>query len=129
MNLDQGSQVIDILGFARRRGKLVAIVAGTVLHVTYWVAMALPNLYESSSTILVEPQTVDDQLVSSGVEKSDLNERLGLMTADILSRARLSAIIDKFDLYEDEKEDMERAEVVDYMRAFVGVEQRLVALQ
>ena len=122
MNLDQGSQVIDILGFARRRGKLVAIVAGTILLVTYWVAMALPNLYESSSTILVEPQTVDDQLVSSGVEKSDLNERLGLMTADILSRARLSAIIDKFDLYEDEKEDMERAEVVDYMRAFVGVE-------
>ena len=122
MNLDQGSQVIDILGFARRRGKLVAFVAGAILLVTYWVAMALPNLYTSSSTILVEPQTVDDQLVSSGVEKSDLNERLGLMTADILSRTRLSTIIDDFKLYEDEKEDMERAEVVEHMRGFVGVE-------
>lgn len=122
MNLDQGSQVIDILGFARRRGKRVAVVAGAVLLATYWIAMALPNMYTSSSTILVEPQTVDDELVRSGVEKSDLNKRLGLMTADILSRTRLSKIIDDFNLYEDEKGDMERAEVVEYMRGFVNVE-------
>ncbi len=122
MNLDQGSQVIDILGFARRRGKLVAIVAGAFLLVTYWVAMALPNLYSSSATILVEPQSVDEQLVESGVRDTDLNERLGLMTADILSRTRLSSIIDEFKLYEDEWDDMERAEVVRYMQGFVGVE-------
>lgn len=122
MNLEQGTQVIDLLGFARRRGKLVASVAGGFLLVTYWVAMALPNLYTSSSTVLVEPQSVDDQLVNSGVRESDLNERLGLMTADILSRARLSKIITDFDLYPDEREDMERAEVIEYMRGFVNVE-------
>jgi len=122
MNLEQGTQVIDLLGFARRRGKLVAIVAGAFLLVVYWVAMALPNLYSSSSTVLVEPQSVDEQLVNSGVRKSDLNERLGLMTAEILSRARLSSIIDEFKLYEDEWDDMERAEVVEYMRGFVRVE-------
>lgn len=124
MNLDQGSQVIDILGFARRRGKLVAIVAGAFLLVTYWVAMALPNLYSSSATILVEPQSVDEQLVESGVRDTELNERLGLMTADILSRTRLSKIIDDFKLYDDEWfiKKMQRAEVVDYMRGFVSVE-------
>lgn len=122
MNLDQGTQVIDLLGFARRRGKLVAVIAGAFLLVTYWVAMALPNLYSSSSTILVEPQSVDDKLVNSGVRESDLNERLGLMTADILSRTRLSGIIDKFKLYEDEWDEMERAEIVEHMRGFVRVE-------
>jgi succinoglycan biosynthesis transport protein ExoP len=122
MNLEQGAQVIDLLGFARRRGKLVALVAGGFLLVTYWVAMALPNLYSSSSTILVEPQSVDDKLVDSGVRESDLNERLGLMTAEILSRARLSSIIDDFNLYEDERDDMERAEIVDHMRGYVRVE-------
>lgn len=124
MNLDQGAQVIDILGFARRRGKLVAIVAGAFLLVTYWVAMALPNLYSSSATILVEPQSVDEELVNSGVRDTELNERLGLMTADILSRAQLSSIIDDFTLYDDEwsLRKMERAEVVEHMRGFVSVE-------
>lgn len=122
MNLEQGSQVIDLLGFARRRGKLVAAIAGSFLLVIYWVMMALPNLYTSSATILVEPQSVDEQLVNSGVRDSDLNERLGLMTAEILSRARLSTIIDEFELYEDEWDEMERGEVVDYMRGFVSVE-------
>jgi polysaccharide chain length determinant protein (PEP-CTERM system associated) len=84
--------------------------------------MALPNLYSSSSTILVEPQSVDDKLVDSGVAERDLNERLGLMTAEILSRARLSSIVEDFGLYKDEREDMERAELVDYMRGFVSVE-------
>jgi polysaccharide biosynthesis transport protein len=129
MNLEQGTQVIDLLGFARRRGKLAAVVAGVFLLVTYWVAMALPNLYSSAATILVEPQTVDEQLVSSGVRASDLNERLGLMTAEILSRTRLSKIIDDYKLYEDEWDEMERAEVVEHMRDFVSVEPVLNQLE
>ena len=32
MNLEQGAQVADIFGIARRRGKLIATVAGAVTH-------------------------------------------------------------------------------------------------
>jgi len=122
MNLDQGIQVIDLFGLARRRGKLMAIAAGAVILVTFWISMALPNLYISSAMILVEPQSVDENLVDSGVLKSDLSDRLGLMTAEILSRARLSKIITEMDLYQDEHDDMQRFEVVDLMRSFVTVE-------
>lgn len=122
MNLDQGMQVIDLFGLARRRGKLMAIASGVVILVTFWVSMALPNRYLSAAMILVEPQSVDESLVDSGVRKSDLSDRLGLMTAQILSRTRLSQIITEFDLYEDEHEDMQRFEVVDLMRTFVSVE-------
>ena len=66
--------------------------------------MALPNEYESSSTILVEPQSVPKELVEAGVPDSDLNPRLHLMTAQILSRARLSRIIDELGLYKEETE-------------------------
>ena len=121
MNLEQGIQVIDLFGLARRRGKQIAMIAGGVILVTFWVAMALPNLYTSSSMILVEPQSVDEKLVDSGVRQSDLNERLGLMTAEILSRSRLSKIITDMNLYEDESADMQRAEVVDLMRSFISV--------
>ncbi len=121
MNLDQGTQLIDFFGLASRRGKLIATIAGGVILVTFWVVMALPNLYTSSAMVLVEPQSVDEELINSGVRKSDLNERLGLMTAEILSRQRLSTIITNMDLYQDEREDLERSEVVDLMRSYISV--------
>ncbi len=123
MNIEQGNgnQVLDLLGFLRRRGKFVAIVAGGIILLTFWLTMALPNLYTSSAMILVEPQSVDEDLVNSGVRESDLNERLGLMTAEILSRIRLSKIIDDMNLYEDESEDLQRIEVVDLMRSYISV--------
>jgi polysaccharide chain length determinant protein (PEP-CTERM system associated) len=121
MNLEQGVQVIDLFGLMRRRGKLLAVIAGGVILVTFWVAMALPNLYTSSAMILVEPQSVDEDLVNSGVRQSDLNERLGLMTAEILSRARLSKIITEMKLYENESKELQRQEVVALMRSFVQV--------
>lgn len=123
MNIEQGNgnQVIDLFGFLRRRGKFVAIVAGAIILLTFWLTMALPNLYTSSAMILVEPQSVDEDLVNSGVRESDLNERLGLMTAEILSRIRLSKIIDDMNLYEKESEDLQRIEVVDLMRSYISV--------
>ena len=121
MNLDEGNQVIDLFGLARRRGKLIALISGFVILVTFWISMALPNLYTSSAMILVEPQSVDEDLVNSGVRQSDLNERLGLMTAEILSRARLSKIISDMNLYEKEKSSMERLEIVQLMRSYVDV--------
>ena len=93
MNLEQGINTFDLFGFVRRRGKLIAIAAGGVILVTFWITMALPNLYESAAVILVEPQSVDEKLVDSGVRDGDLNEKLDLMSAEILSRSRLSKII------------------------------------
>ncbi|MBB84313.1 MAG: hypothetical protein CL931_10935 [Deltaproteobacteria bacterium] len=123
MNLEQGneSQFIDPLGFLRRQGKFVAMISGGIILLTFWITMALPNLYTSAAMILVEPQSVDEELVNSGVRESDLNERLGLMTTEILSRVRLSKIIDDMDLYAEESEDMQRIEVVDFMRSFINV--------
>mgnify|MGYP001216259425 FL=1 len=129
MNLDQNPQVIDLPGLSRRRGKLIALVAGSVILATFWISMALPNLYTSSAMILVEPQSVDENLVNSGVRQSDLNERLGIMTAEMLSRARLSAIIEKFELYRDESEEMQRSEIIELMRSYISVEPVLSELE
>lgn len=121
MDGQQGNQPVDIFGGLRRRAKLMATVAGVVVLAVYWIAMALPNEYSSYATILVEPQSIDEMLVRSGVRTSDLTERLGIMTARILSRQRLSKMIDKFDLYPDESKRMERQEVIDIMRSDVSV--------
>jgi polysaccharide chain length determinant protein (PEP-CTERM system associated) len=121
MNVDGDFQLDDFVGIARRRGKLVALTALSILLIAYWVAMALPNVYTSYATVLVEPQSVDQELVRAGVQSSDINERLHIMSAQILSRPRLSAIIDKVGLYKQESTYMLREEVIDLMRSRIRV--------
>ena len=129
MNTQPNAQMPDIGGMVRRRIK-VMLSAGTVAFlVLYWIAMALPNEYSSYATILVEPQSIDEALISAGVRESDLKERLGIMTAEILSRPRLSRMIDEFDLYPEESEYLQRSEVIDIMRSHVMVEPVLSALE
>jgi len=122
MNVDGGIQINDIGGILRRRGAVAAATALGVFLLIYWIAMALPNVYTSYSTVLVEPQSVKKELVEAGVNESDLNQRLHLMTAQILARPRLSRIIDEFGLYSEESEYMLREEVIDLMRSEIRVE-------
>ena len=129
MNSQQAPQIPDIIGTLRRRAKLMAMVAGAIFLAAYWIAMGLPNEYSSYATILVEPQAVDEGLVSAGVRESDLKERLGIMTAEILSRPRLSRLIDEFDLYPEESARLQRSEVIDIMRRDVAVQPVLSALE
>jgi polysaccharide chain length determinant protein (PEP-CTERM system associated) len=121
MNVEGGIQLADLWSIARRRAKLMAVTALGVALVIYWIAMALPNQYESYGTVLVTPQSVDPALVAAGIPESDLNNRLYLMTAEILSRGRLSKIISDFDLYIDESDYMVRDEIIDLMRDRVEV--------
>ncbi len=120
MDLEPGLQ-IDLLGALRRRAMLGALVAGGVFLLSYWVAMALPNRYESYATLLVEPQSVSDILVEAGAPETEVNSRLHIMTAQILSRPRLSRIIDELNLYQEESLTVSREDVIDLMRSRIRV--------
>jgi polysaccharide chain length determinant protein (PEP-CTERM system associated) len=122
MNVESGIQFGELIAIARRRAKAVVGVALAVSLAGYWITMALPNEYESSATVLVEPQSVDPKLVEAGVAASDLNQRLGIMTSQILSRSRLSRIIDDLELYKSEYDRMVRQEIIDLMRSNISVE-------
>ena len=122
MNLESGLQLSDLRGIARRRGRVVLLVALVTALAAYWVAMALPNEYESYATVLVEPQSVDPGLVEAGVPQSDLNRRLHLMAAQILSRPRLSRAIDELGLYQEESKYLLREEIINLMRDQIRVE-------
>ncbi|MDP6981339.1 MAG: hypothetical protein QF570_22485 [Myxococcota bacterium] len=120
MTNESGIQ-IDLLGGLKRRGYMASVIAGAVALVVYWIAMALPNEYTASAILLVEPQTVNERLVEAGAARVDLNERLNLMTAEILSRTRLSRIIEELQLYREKSKTMTRQEIVDQMREQVSV--------
>jgi polysaccharide chain length determinant protein (PEP-CTERM system associated) len=122
MNLSEGIQPKDIGAMLRRRAAPAAALAGAVFLLSVVVAALLPNEYEAWTTLLVSPQTVSKKLVEPGVEDSELNQRLHLMTMQILSRGRLSKIIDDLGLYPEESEEMTREEVIELMRDQIRVE-------
>ncbi len=57
MNVEGGIQLADLWGIARRRAKLVAAMSIGIALAFYWIAMALPNQYQSYASVLVTPQT------------------------------------------------------------------------
>jgi polysaccharide chain length determinant protein (PEP-CTERM system associated) len=122
MNIDGGLQISDLGGILRRRAKVVGATTLVIALASYWIAMALPNVYTSFATVLVEPQAVDPDLVKAGVAQSDINQRLHLMAAQILARPRLSKIIDDLGLYKEESKYLLRQELIDLMRNDVRVE-------
>ena len=122
MQLEDGLQLSDILSILRRRLPLIGAIAGAVFLIAIVIAAVLPNRYDAWTTLLVEPQTISERLIEAGVAESDLNSRLHLMTMQILSRSRLSRIIDEFELYPEESEEMTRQDVISLMRSHVRVE-------
>ena len=129
MNVESGIQIGDLLAIARRRAGVVFGVALAISLIGYWITMSLPNEYQSYATVLVEPQSVAPELVAAGVAKSNLNQRLGIMTAQILSRPRLSRIVDELELYGAESKYMVRSSIIDVMRAKIRVEPVAPAIQ
>lgn len=88
---------------------------------TVIIAYRLPDVYTSETLILVDPQKVPESYVKPTVT-GDVRNRLGTLSQQILSTTRLQQIIDKFNLYPDErKTGMAREDVITMMRSDISV--------
>jgi polysaccharide chain length determinant protein (PEP-CTERM system associated) len=105
----------DFLWVAWSRKWFIVIPALLTLAGTYIWANTLPNRYRSMVTILVVPQKVPESYVRPTVTAS-LAERLQTIQSEILSRTRLERIIDEFNLYREERQEMIMEDVVNLMR-------------
>lgn len=126
---EQQFRLEDVKGMLRRRGRILAATAGSAVLLAILIAALLPNRYVASTTLLVEPQSVSKRLVEGGLEEADLMGRLHLLTMQILSRDRLSRVIQDLDLYSEESKRMTREEVIEYMRSQIWVEPVLPELE
>ena len=81
-----------------RRKILIICVWGVVLLLSAYTAAILPNVYQSSSLILIVPQRVPSSFVTSTIT-TDLGERMQSIIQEILSRTQLAKIVHEFNLY------------------------------
>ncbi len=87
-----------VLGILRRRWSLGIAAASVALTIVLSVMLSLPHLYTARATILVEGQQIPQDYVRTTVTMG-LERRLRILSQEILSREKLSELVDKFDLY------------------------------
>ena len=78
-------------------------------------------VYQSTGTIMVESQQIPDNFVQSTVT-SYADERIGVITQRVMIRENLLRIIDKFNLFGNDRRSIPASALVERMRSMVGVE-------
>ena len=91
------SLALRVLEVARRRKLIAAAAFTTVLAAAVSFAMYLPDLYRATALVLVE-RTISESIVRTPVS-GELESRLYVIKQEILSRDRLTNLIDRFNLY------------------------------
>ena len=106
------------------RRKWLAIVAFAVPFSAAASAIVfIPNIYQSSATVLVERQQVPEALVRPTVT-SELETRLRTISQEILSRSRLQALITRYGLYANLRKTEPDEVVVERMRGDIWLDLR-----
>ncbi len=86
---------------------------------TFFYAQSLPNIYQSETVIMVDPQKVPESYVKSTVT-GDIRNRLGTLSQQILSATRLQKIIDTLNLYPEERKTLAREDLITKMRSEIS---------
>lgn len=110
----------DYLSMVRRRLWWIVVPAVVGCAIAFGVSFVLPARYTSQTLVLVEHQKVPEAYVKS-VVTDQLNQRLGTMKEQVLSRTRLQPLIERFGLYRDEMGKTPTEDLVDRMRAAISV--------
>jgi protein tyrosine kinase modulator len=104
-----------------RRKWLATLMFAGPFAVTMTFAMALPDLYRSSATLLVERPEVSETFVKSSVT-SEQETRLHTISQEILSRSQLQELVIQFDLYPEIRKRVTTEEVIERMRRDIRME-------
>jgi protein tyrosine kinase modulator len=104
----------------RRRKLLAGAVFGATLASALSFAVYLPDLYRATAVVLVE-RPVPESFVRPAVT-GELESRLHVIKQEILSRTRLTALIDRFDLYPDLRKRYPLDTALDQMRHDMEIE-------
>jgi polysaccharide biosynthesis transport protein len=112
-----------------RRRKWVAILA-FLAPLVAGVSLVVfpPNIYRSAATVLAERQQVPEFFVRATVT-SAIDTRIQAISQEVLSRARLGALINQFNLYPDLRQRVPLDRLVEQMRRDIKLELKSMELK
>ena len=107
------------LRIARRRAVWAVMVFTVVLASTTAFALYLPNLFRASAVVLVERRLQD---VLRPAATDEVESRLHVIKQEVLSRARLTELINRFNLYADLRNRGDMDAALEQVRRDIRVE-------
>ena len=120
----QGSSNVDIRQYffiLRRHWASAIAVFLVVLAVGVAYCLFWPKQYSATAKVVVQPQKVPDQLVKATIT-SRIEERLQIITQQVLSSSRLKELVDRFDLYPGQKDKIAPSDLTDMMRENISIQ-------
>lgn len=110
----------DYANVLKRHWMLIATGFVVILSIAVLVIIALPSVYESKGTILIESQQISKDFVQ-GAAATYADERIEVIKQRVLTRENLYKIIEKHGLYKESRKSMTSSEVIDSMRKNIAV--------
>ncbi|HEY0006307.1 MAG TPA: GNVR domain-containing protein [Pyrinomonadaceae bacterium] len=105
-----------------KRKWLIILPAIAITLAIAWVVWRLPNVYESTTLLIVKPPTIPNAIVPT-LSDVDLSLRINNIGQVVASRSSLEPLILKYDLYQVERRSNEPMElIVERMRNDISVE-------
>ncbi|MFH1060912.1 MAG: Wzz/FepE/Etk N-terminal domain-containing protein [Pseudomonadota bacterium] len=117
------SNAIDIrkyLFILKRNWVLSSATFLTALTIGVLYCLLWPPMYQASCLVLVQSQKVPTNLVQALVT-TQIQERLQIITQQVLSRTRLTEVIERFNLYPKVRDKMTPDQLAQYMRKDVSI--------
>lgn len=112
----------EYLQILKRRKWLIILPVIAVATAVSYVVYKLPDVYESSTLIVVKPSTLPQSTIPTQTEDT-LTRQLSSISQVVNSRSSLEPLVDKYQLYLRERQrGMTMEEVIDTMRRDIHVE-------
>lgn len=117
---DEVKSLNDYISIGWRRRYYILIPFLLVMSAVIATVLVLPPIYSSTGTILVESQQISKALVQSTVSGL-AEERIQMISQQIMSSNQLLEIVDKFDLYAKESLDAPKSKIIGDMRERINI--------
>jgi polysaccharide chain length determinant protein (PEP-CTERM system associated) len=111
----------DYIEIVKRRRWSLILPTLIVFAISAAIAVSLPPVYKSTSTILIEEQEIPADFVMATVT-SYAEQRLQSIHQRIMSTTRLMDIIKRFKLYQDLQGKLSTEQIVDKMRKAIKLD-------
>jgi polysaccharide chain length determinant protein (PEP-CTERM system associated) len=111
----------EYLRILRRRKWFIILPTIAIFTAVTWVVLKLPDVYQSTTLIVVKPSTLPTSIVPNSAE-DNLTRQLAGISQVVTSRSSLEPLVEKYELYKVERlrgEPMES--VIDMMRDDIKV--------
>lgn len=92
----------EYLNILRRRKWFVILPVIAITTAVAWVVIRLPNIYESTTLIVVRPSNLPQGVVPTITEDS-ITRQLAAINQVVTSRSSLEPLVDRYELYKTER--------------------------